>query len=111
MKSLIECVGLCNADSAKCNSVFFMKQNNSNKITKISKMSKMCNVYIKDVSSKMKSLIECVGLCNAESTKCNSVFFMKQNLICKLANLLSYKVSNTNKAMSGELAYIQTSKL
>jgi hypothetical protein len=71
----------------------------------------MCNVYIKDVSSKMKSLIECVGLCNADSTKCNSVFFMKQNLICKLANLLSYKVSNTNKAMSGELAYIQTSKL
>ncbi len=59
----------------------------------------------------MKSLIECVGLCNADSTKCNSVFFMKQNLICKLANLLSYKVSNTNKAMSGELAYIQTSKL
>jgi hypothetical protein len=59
----------------------------------------------------MKSLIECVGLCNADSTKCNSVFFMKQNLICKLANLLSYKVSNTNVAMSEELAYIQTSKL
>jgi hypothetical protein len=59
----------------------------------------------------MKSLIECVGLCKAEVPNCNSVFFKKQNLICKLANLLSYNASNSNNTISGELAFIQTGKL
>jgi hypothetical protein len=59
----------------------------------------------------MKSLTECVGLCKAEAPNCNSVIFMKQNLICKLVNLLNYDGTKINAAISIGLAYIQTGKL
>ena len=74
-------------------------------------MIKFSYIFIPDVSSKMKSLIECVALCKAEAPSCNSVIFEKQNLICKLANLLNYDGTKINAAISGGLAYIQTGKL
>ncbi len=74
-------------------------------------MTKFSYIFIPDVSSKMNSLIECVALCKAEAPNCNSVIFEKQNLICKLANLLNYNGTKINAAISGVLAFIQTGKL
>jgi hypothetical protein len=74
-------------------------------------MTKFSYIFIPDVSSKMNSLIECVALCKVEAPKCNSVIFIKQNQICKLANLLNYDGTKINAAISGRLAYIQTGKL
>ncbi len=54
---------------------------------------------------KTKNKIECVGACQAESPKCNSVFFNQQTLFCGLASLLgSY---NTGINLIGNLAYVQ----
>jgi hypothetical protein len=54
---------------------------------------------------KTKNKIECVGACQAESPKCNSVFFNQQTLFCGLASLLgSY---NTGITLIGNLAYVQ----
>jgi hypothetical protein len=74
-------------------------------------MIKFSYIFIPDVSSKMNTLIECVALCKEEASNCNSVIFEKQNLICKLANLLNYDGTKINAATSRGLAYIQTGKL
>ena len=57
---------------------------------------------------KTKNKIECVGACQAESPKCNSVFFNQQTLFCGLASLLgSY---DTGIKLIGNLAYVQVGK-
>jgi hypothetical protein len=54
---------------------------------------------------KVKNKIECVGACQTESPKCNSVFFSQQTLFCGLASLLgSY---NTGITLVGNIAYVQ----
>lgn len=60
---------------------------------------------ISDVAWKVNSKIECVGACQTESPKCNSVFFDQQTPFCGLANLLgSY---NAGISVIGNLAYVQ----